>query len=461
MVKKILLLSLIGLLFVGCASKRFTKKGQQYEAAGYYEQAADMYYYAVTKKYNNVEAQIGLKTAGQMTLNKKLSDFQKLYNADEIKSAVYSYIEAVAYKDKLKKAGAALNLPTHYNDYYTEVKELYLEQKYQESIVLLSNEEFHRAEVVFSEILKIEPDYQDVATLKRTAHFEPIYRNAKIHLGNEQYRKAYYEFAKILKKEASYKDAVELKLEALNKAIITIAILEFENKTRYSNQSLIIKNSIRKKLTDSKSPFIRVIDRDKTNAIKDEQILTLEGKVDPTISAKAGKLLGAKTFLSGTLNSWVVTTSRLKASTKKAYYKERIVEMVEGQKKVRYVYHKTEYKEYEQSSSVRCNFSYQLLSAESGAIIVSDVFSNTQTHKVHYAVYDGKKDALVPGYWKEKNKDSVEDEVKDSYSEKNKLQRLLKSSKTLKSKEELKKELINKLAANVAKKIESYDPERN
>jgi len=120
-----LLLFLVGiLLLTSCASKRYAKKGAEFESAGYYEKAADMYYISVVKNSNNVNAQIGLKKTGQLTLDKKLGEFLSFYQTDQTKEAVYKYLEAKKFSDKLNLAGTNLNFPDHYTEYYNEVKSI-------------------------------------------------------------------------------------------------------------------------------------------------------------------------------------------------------------------------------------------------------------------------------------------------------------------------------------------------
>ena len=86
------------LLVSGCASKRFTKQAAKFEQAGLYEDAAEYYYEAVKRKDSNVEAKLGLRKNGQITLENKLSAFMTAYNGADYQEAVYKYKDAESYQ---------------------------------------------------------------------------------------------------------------------------------------------------------------------------------------------------------------------------------------------------------------------------------------------------------------------------------------------------------------------------
>jgi len=324
MIKKFGLILLIAVFLFGCASKRYAKKGFEFEQAGLYKQAAEMYYNSVEKNQKNVEAQIGLKKNGQLALDKDLGKFLNLYNADNVKDAVYKYIDCDKFFNKVLKIGTELNIPSHYKEYYVEVKEIYLQEKYSEAYLLLEEEKFSAAELIFNEMLIIQPGYQDVEELKNTAHFEPIYRSAKEFMDVEKYRKSYYKFQEILGKLPNYKDSKELRDKALINATITIAILDFKNRSSVRSVHNELKGVVQKSITESDFPFIKIIDRENTEEILSEQLLSLEGNVNEDLSAKAGKMLGAKALLTGEVIKYKISQGQLTKTNKRAYIREKI-----------------------------------------------------------------------------------------------------------------------------------------
>lgn len=124
--KKILFILSVILLVAGCASKRYTKKAVKFEEAGLYEDAAEYYYQAVKKKDSNVDAKLGLRKTGQLTLDRKLSDFTFTYKQADYKKAVYNFLEAEKYYNKVKAVNVDLDFPDYHREYYEEAKGDYL-----------------------------------------------------------------------------------------------------------------------------------------------------------------------------------------------------------------------------------------------------------------------------------------------------------------------------------------------
>ena len=60
---------MILVFLTGCASKKFTKRGEKFEQAGLYEDAAEYYYQAVKRKGTNLDAKVGLRKNGQLLLD--------------------------------------------------------------------------------------------------------------------------------------------------------------------------------------------------------------------------------------------------------------------------------------------------------------------------------------------------------------------------------------------------------
>jgi len=456
-----IILLILSFLLVGCASKRYMKKGVEFEKVGYFEKAADMYYISLVKNKNNVESTIGLRKNGQLKLDKMLNEFQANYDADLAKEAVYKYREGVDYIEKVKAVGVELNLPSKYKELYAEVKDIFLETVYQEAYLLLEEQNFAKAEEKFNLIIWIDPDYADVNDLKKTAHYEPIYRKGKEKMLLEKYRTAYNLFKEIIDETSNYKDAHELADKALQNALITIGITDFTNYTHKKHIEQELKTNIEKLLTNTNSPFIKIVDRNNAAEITSEQLLTLEGKVDETVSSKAGKILGVKALLSGVILTFDVEEGKLIKSTQKGYLKEKkIVEDKNGLKSDKIIYNKTNYYEFTQENKIQCKFQFKLISTETSEVLLSDIVSYTNSDLIHYVQFDGDSKNLIQGYWESKTKDSPNDYVKDNSQKNRELQRLLKAPREVKSIDKFIIEANAFVAKKVATKIENYDPEK-
>ncbi|MFT6355659.1 MAG: hypothetical protein ACJAXD_002655, partial [Cryomorphaceae bacterium] len=202
----------IGLLVYGCnGSKSLSKKAVKLEEAGLYSDAALFYYNSLIKNRNNIDARIGLTKMGQRMLNNKVDDFTKTKAMGETKEAVYAYLEAMAYHDKVERLGIELNYPRYITDDYEDVKAAYVKELYNESNELMADKKFNQATVILKEIEKFEPGYKDVSELKNTAVNEPLYLAAVQHFDAGRYRLAYYEFDEVYRADPNYKDAAILR----------------------------------------------------------------------------------------------------------------------------------------------------------------------------------------------------------------------------------------------------------
>ena len=451
--KKILLFLSVILLIAGCASKRYTKKAAKFEKAGLYEDAAAYYYEAVRKKDSNVDAKLGLRKTGQQTLDKKLSEFNIAYKQADYKKAVYYFIDAENYYNKIKAVHVELNFPEYYREYYEESKNDYLNKKYTDGVDKLNRDDFAAAFLVFDEIKKIDANYKDVKDLYITAKYEPLYRDANQYLDNNLYRKAYYTFDNILNGTGGYKQSSTLKEEALEKGTITILVAEFQYSNNYTrNTSQVVTSKVRSLLSTSGNPFIKVIDVSAVNANIYQ---------DGRLNMKAANLSGIKTILTGNIVRVVENTGKLNKTEKRGYLK--VVKKVrndKGEEIEKVEYHKTTYYEYKAENYASVELNFKLISTENNEILVSDLISLTNNDEMHYATYSGEKKTLVPGYWKYQDRKSSEDNVKDNQSDINRLKNLLGASKEIKSTTELLDEVIKQSVQRITDKVNKYNPEK-
>ncbi len=450
--KKILLLLSVLLLVAGCASKRYTKKAAKFEEAGLYEDAAEYYYQAVKKKDSNVDAKLGLRKNGQLALDRKLADFTSAYKQSDYKKAVYNYIDAEKYYNKIEAVNVNLDFPEYHKEYYAEAKSDYLNKKYADGVDKLNREDFSAALAVLEEMKGIDANYKDVKELYITAKYEPMYRDANQYLETELYRKAYYTFETIIKGAGSYKQSVALKDEAQEKGTITILVTDLSyTNYRYRETAGKITSDLKGKLSELNNPFLKIIDPSSLNVN-----IYQNGQMN----MKAANLAGIKSVLSGSVTSVSSVNGKLNKNEKRGYLK--IVTKTknkEGQEVETVKYHKTTYMEYQQVNKANLALNFKLVSTEDNSVMVSDMISNNNSDKIHYATFGGDKKKLIPGYWKYKDRNSNSDVKKDNKSDIKKLQNLLKADKSIKSSQTLLKELMNNSVNKMTKKVDKYNPE--
>jgi tetratricopeptide (TPR) repeat protein len=445
--KKIFTISVIilslAVVFGGCASKRYTKKGQKLEAVGQFSEAADMFYQAVTVKKTNIEAVAGLKRTGQMTLSKKLSLFNQAYNNQNNKEAVYYYQDAKAYYNKLNAVGADLNFPSFYDEYYNEVKDLYLEDKYYEGSNLLDSEKFAEAEKVFREIVKLQENYKDSKDKLTTSVNEPKYRDGLRLMDSDQFRKAYYVFDGIVKNAGVYKSAFDLRKECQEKGTISIAIAPITNKTSTSGLDSDLQSRIINGIQSSGNPFIKLID-----------FSTVSG----TNSSMTSKPTNAQAVLYVEITKFTYNKGNNEETDKRGYLRKtvKVLNRETNEYENKTQYDKVSYKEYKMSRTVDFGYNYKLVNLRSGEIYTSSSKSVLSRDDIHYARYTGDSKNLVPGYWKDLKNDSPEDHINDNKQAIDALNSLLNSRSQIKDYNTLSTEVVTSAASVVSSAVNDF-----
>lgn len=443
---------LILLVLTGCASKKFTKRGEKFEEAGLYTDAAEYYYQAVKRKGSNLDAKIGLRKNGQLVLDQKLSDFNKAYVQGDYKKSVYDYISAEDYYYKVKAVGVNLEFPEKNKEYYQEAKDEYLTVRYSDGIDKLHREDFTAAKKVFEEIISIDPNYKDAKDQFYVAQYEPMYREAVQWLENDLYRKAYYQFETILTATGQYKQALVLKEEAQEKATLHILVSNFSKASnKYREVASSITNKIKGTLSSTDNPFLKIID---------PQLLNAKLYENGRVNMEAANLAGIDAVLTGKIEKVSEIVGRKSKKVQTGYLREsRIVKNEAGEDVEKKYYNKTTYEEYSLQNSADLDVSYKLVSTENNEILVSDMVTLGKSDKAHYAIFEGDIKKLVPGYYKSKTSNSSEDVVKDNNRDVGNLKKLLKADRSPKSPSALLGELVLKATDRIASEIENYNPE--
>ena len=460
---KILVCSTIVIIMVACAtSNALYKKGNQLSSAGMNKEAADFFYNSLNKNANNVDSRIALKGIGQKVLEEQLQKFYQAHGADQYKVAVYSYRSAMTYKEKMSRF-VELDVPPYYEGYYNESKDVYLGERYIDAKKLIKEEKFDQANEVLEEILKIDKNYKDASQLEKYSDAEPLYREAMGQYDSKKYRTAYYQFDRVLNISANYKDAVYYKEEALKKGRLTIAVLPVIGSGVDKETADLMYTALMQKLLELNNPFIVAIDRKNTDLIIKEQKLGLTGVLDQNTAAQTGKMLGAKAVLSGTASGSSYKEIPVKRREERGYKKvtRRKYDAVKKKYYNVYSYSKTTYYTFSGSRKVSANVQIQLVSSETGQVLLSKNYNPVITDNLDYADVSGPSNDIYSGYWKYKIIPSTQDVVEKSSSAKRQLDRLFaERRRTMKTKTQLTKEMSDDIALKIAREIKSYEKSR-
>ncbi len=459
--KRILFLAVIAILLVGCTSKRYASKARKLDEAGFFTDAAGLYFESLMSNPNNIESKMGLQRTGQLVLVEKLAEFKIKYNNGATKDAVYSYLDARNYFDKLNAVGVKLMFPAENSSYYEEVKGKYLNQLYSEAMMALDMEQFNSSATMFDEILKIDKTYKDAGERYITAVNEPVYRSGLQYLEAGMNRKAFGIFSTLLSdNNGGYKDAVTLRAEALEKATITVAVAPFTLQNRKGDE---VASKFRTKtiaaLNNVKSPFVKIVNDNSINSIQDNYRNTYFSIVDDYIKRNKSRITANCVLVCNVANVEQVKGNQLK--TERPGYIKRNVEYRDsmGIKRSKIEYEKVKYMEVKQNNSYRMAIDFSLIDVATGNVVATDYVTSNQKSEINYATYTGETKDLLPGYWKYKDKESAEDKVYTSDDYVNSLHELLGASREIKSVDELTINAIDDLAYRISLLVEKYNPE--
>ena len=261
-----LILAVVLVLGGSCTgSKSYSNKAKKLQNAGLNDEAASFYLQALQRNTKNVDAKIGLKETGQIQIENTLTAFYKAYSVTNYKEAVYTYQKALNYKKRYSYF-VSMEIPPYYEAYYSEMLVVYLRERYEVAGDLLYEEKFNEANVVYKEIIQLDPEYKDAQELSLQSTVEPLYRNGINAFDQQKYRKCYAIMSDVLAKKTMYKDAIDYKDRALEEGQVTVAVLSFRsiNGSRASLTQTIQSNVVAG-IIKVNDPFIKVLDRSNTD----------------------------------------------------------------------------------------------------------------------------------------------------------------------------------------------------
>lgn len=458
--KRTLLIFTLALLVIstGCVSKKYLKRGIKFEEAGLWELAAESYIQSLTSKRDNLDAVVGLKRTGQKVIDEKCYKSITAYESDNLKQAVYSYLDAVDFSKRTSLLGVELQINDRATDYFKDAKPKYIETVYTQAQQLMDAEKFQQAEALLDEIKKLEPDYGNVKEMLKVSKCEPLYRQGKQLMESGFYRKSYGNFNQIITEYGSYKDAALLMGDALQKAIITIKVSNFTEGYCTKAISQRIQSSVVAAVNALNNPFIKIVDTDNTTQLIEEQQRSLTQGSD----IEVGRILAAKAILTGEMLECKQDAGRLSKSDKRGYLKEvtKVKNPVTGEMESKVEYKKVSYEVYSIQNRVTYSLKFQLTSTETGTVMVSDIARSQQADETTYAVFAGKPDKLVPGYWENASKDSPKDYVSDNPGDISTLQKMLQARREIASLDQLTDKAVADLSKQVSERIGRYNPEQ-
>jgi len=429
--------------------------------AGLHDEASLLYMQALGHDRTNIDARIGLKKSGQLALNNYLDRFYRAHGQQQYKESVYSFRKAESFFNDVTAFNVELEFPPYYKQSYEEDLEIYLKQLYDEGSSMMQSQRFKESENRFREITTLRPGYRDVANLKKMSIIIPAYElgRQQFELGN--YRKAHGHFEEVFKLDAQFKDVAELRRVSKERATLSIAVMPFENSNAYS-YSTNITSFIVSELAKANNEFIVLVDREHTEKVIREQKLSLQFDENGKTALRAGELMGARLLLTGRVLDMGIQNPNMRSQERTGYesYQEKVYNTQKKQMENVTRYRKVMYTEFQGNSTVRMKIQYQLISAESGTILLSDVFEAQESDEVRYITYDGNARNLFSGTWRSRNEPHPSDRVFASFAQKQEVDQLLRAKRDFRPMNDMLVEVQSSLSNRLASQILDFETKR-
>jgi hypothetical protein len=427
------------------------KKGVKLDEAGMYSEASEYYINALARKKTNVDAKIALNKTGQKVLDEKLMEFYQAQAVDDHKRAVYTFLEATSFSDRVDLVGVELEIPRNYDEMFAESRKQYVADLYSKANNELEEENYQDANNYFAEIKRLLPEYRNVETLSKIAFQEPLYQEGLKLYEQSEYREAYRLFHQI-NERGNYKDSKNLEDICLENGKYTVGIVALKNSSKQSGADEAIASAIAREAINSNNPFLKILDRSQTENILKEQYLSMSGRVEVSQANMAGELLGAEALLTGEIIRAEVNQGGTEKVGRRGFkaIPRQVKDQKTGKSKTVYSYDRVNYYEITKQNQAIVSFQYRLVSTRTGEVLAADVITIEKSDRTEYIDYSGDIRYLYPGTW---GSNSSLDRVDRNYSRKNALNQKASGRKEVRSSEALATDAYSDIANRVAKAL--------
>jgi tetratricopeptide (TPR) repeat protein len=392
-------LACVFIIIASCnPSKKFIKDANTAALSGDHDAAANLYYNALLVKPSDPIALKGLKEHGDIVLQRKFGEFGKYVVANAEEESVNQYLACKKYFNRCQKVGVTLEWTNLYDDVYEEIKNAYITKKYEEGLLLMKENKYEKAELIFNKIANVDSTYKDVTVLRIKSIAEPLYQRGTKYLTAENYKEALGDFDKVLAVDINYKNTKFLKEETLRKGAVGLGVLPVQNQTQSIGFDQKLYQQLIATLVKNKNPFLKVIDRSALEAMLREQQLGMSGLVDPESAAKAGLLIGLKYVLMTAISDLVYEDIGPITDSIVAFeaFTETITLPTSNFPQSVTRFKKVKYADTFQKRKLYYRVFYQLVSTQTGQVVASEVISEERIDEFHNSKYNGNVNALYP-----------------------------------------------------------------
>ena len=249
----------------------------------------------------------------------------------------------------------------------------------------------------------------------------------------------------MLFRSPAYKDAAALQKEALQYAVLTIAIQPFKQAYAYPFLASEIEQMTKQEFVKQADPLLKIVSTEYTRRMLEEQRLALQHN----LPFDASLVIPVRMFLSGDIKKSAYSVSKINKTERKAFlrYEDR-----NRQQKFKKVY----YLECSQTAHATIQFGYEFIRVENSMVVAADVIEKNYTDKVVYASSEYDQRDLFPGDWGEGRRDTMYTDQARLSS----MRQLFDARSVLTDKTSFEQNFASVAAMDMFKKIRAYDPEK-
>ncbi len=384
----LLCISLCLVVFTSTAQKKILKQAAKLEKAGLYQDASERYMDALYKNSTSLPGRDGLRRTGQKILDDMLADYFKARNTGELQKALKAYEDAEFYKERISYFKVELNIPDYYERDYQQDREDLLGGWYDEAQQASAEGRFDAAKSLYTQILSVDPDYKDALELRDATSTAPYFRKGVEAFESANYKLAWQQFKEIRRDDANYNAVKNYQQKIIEELRLTMSILPAQ--TNFHKSEWKLRSNIIAQVSQLKSPFIKLVDRENLDLIIEEQKLGLTGFVDEKTAARVGQIVGAQSVLVTKVVNYNYSKGNLVETEKVAYSGNS------GFTSDISRFRPVKYQEFSQSSTMQVSVQYQLISSETSEVLAADVIHEELSDEMVYAEYRGDYNKLYP-----------------------------------------------------------------
>lgn len=439
---KHLLFFFLVLVLASCSGYRSAmKEALKLEEAGLRREAMERYT-AIFGAHQKADARIGMKRNGQAILDGKFQSARGECMRGQFTEALRSYELAFAYH--LEHQSLELKLPANAQMDQAACRQDYIDDLYTKAEEAVLQERFEEAKGLIGRLYQLDRSNKRAQYLEILCEIIPNYNLGKKAEELGLWRDAYRFYNEVTQLDAGYKDALMRRDAALEKARVTLAVVQFQADASLAFLQKELVAVTKNELLQLRDPFIQLVERDDLSALVEEQTKGMLGLVDAATAVKAGELTGAQFLLSLELMQVNVQPLRSTRQEKKGYLGSN-----EAARKVKYT-------EVVSSRSVEATCRYKVIDTESGRVHLSGSIPYAKRETGLSSEFDGDFTRLYPGDWKWQLVPSKSDVV--HLEAKDELDAIFQGKRNVRSEAVLRNELVMFFAEKMAAEMKNFVP---